>query len=251
MSDSFVLCYHALSPTWPAPLSVTPEDFERQLSWLAKRRFAAVTFRELVESQARARTIAITFDDAFASVLALAEPILSSLGLPATVFAPTSFMSQRQHLRWPGIDQWESTPHAHELEGMSWDELGILIERGWEVGSHTHTHARLTQLDDDALEKELAQSREEAKAALGVPCTSIAYPYGDVDQRVAVAAQAGGYLAGADLSRRLERLGPFRWPRIGIYHADTFDRFRLKASRPMRLLRASRYWPDRGPGRAQ
>ena len=46
-----------------------------------------------------AKTLAVTFDDGFASVLERAEPILSSLGLVATVFAPTSFMSEPQHLR--------------------------------------------------------------------------------------------------------------------------------------------------------
>jgi hypothetical protein len=76
-----------------------------------------------------------------------------------------------------------------------------------------------------------------------VECTSVAYPYVDVDERVAAAAQAAGYEAGAALSSRLSALGPLRWPRVGIYHGDTQRRFRLKASRPMRLMRASALWP--------
>jgi peptidoglycan/xylan/chitin deacetylase (PgdA/CDA1 family) len=235
-----------VSPTWTAPLSVTPDALERQLDWLACNGFRALTFRDVVGWRQPGRTVAVTFDDAFASVLTIAQPILASLGMPATVFAPTSFMSSRQQLGWPGIDHWASTPHAAELEGMSWEDLGVLSEQGWEIGSHTRTHPHLTRLDEDALHEELLRSREEATSALGVPCTSIAYPYGDVDARVASAARAAGYLAGGCLSSRLTPHGHLLWPRVGIYHVDTFARFRVKSSRAMRLLRASRLWPASG-----
>jgi peptidoglycan/xylan/chitin deacetylase (PgdA/CDA1 family) len=244
VSDSFVLCYHAVSPTWAAALSITPESLERQLSWLVRRGWRGTTFSKAVLDPPAGRTVAVTFDDAFASVLGLAHPILSSLGLRATVFAPTAFMSARAPLSWSGIEQWAGTPSAPELESMSWNELAALSDDGWEIGSHTHTHPHLTQLDDESLHRELAESREAVARHLDRPCTSIAYPYGDVNERVVAATRAAGYDAGAALSSRLTALGPLRWPRVGIYHGDTWSRFRLKGSRPMRLLRASPLWPS-------
>ena len=64
-----------------------------------------------------------------------------------------------------------------------------LAEAGWELGSHTHTHARLPDLDDHALAMELRESREQFVQRTGVPATSIAYPYGAVDGRVVAGAR--------------------------------------------------------------
>ena len=88
-------------------------------------------------------------------------------------------------MSWPGIDHWAGGPHEHELEPMSWEELGRLAAAGWEVGSHTRSHPLLTQVaDDDSLAGELAQSKAVIESRLDRPCESIAYPYGDHDDRV-------------------------------------------------------------------
>jgi peptidoglycan/xylan/chitin deacetylase (PgdA/CDA1 family) len=242
--DVMVLCYHAISPTWKAALSVTPEALQRQLSWLTGRGWEGATFRQAVLAPSSNKTVAVTFDDAYASVLELAHPILSSLGLPATVFVPTSFPSSGGRLHWPGIAQWAQTPDAAELECLSWADLSQLVRDGWEVGSHTRTHPYLPSLDESALRTELVESRREVSEQLGSECTSIAYPFGGVDHQVAEAAAAAGYTVGASMSSHLARLGPLRWPRLGVYQIDRFGRFRLKTTRTMRWLRASRVWPQ-------
>jgi len=243
MTDVLVLCYHAISPTWDAELSLLPEQFEYQVEHLLRRGWRATTFADAVLAPPAKRTLAITFDDAFASIGRYATPVLARLGAPATVFVPTAFPGADGPLSWPGIEHWLATPHAAELAPMTWSELEELADRGWEIGSHTRTHPRMTELDDARLTSELADSRDECTRAVGRPCRTIAYPYGDVDPRVADAARAVGYDAGASMSSRLDALGPYRHPRVGIYHADDRSRFLLKASRQLRLLRASRVWP--------
>jgi peptidoglycan/xylan/chitin deacetylase (PgdA/CDA1 family) len=243
MTGPLVLCYHALSPTWEAELSIAPDVFERQVEWLLRRGWHPATFTQAVLGPPRRKTLAITFDDAFASVKRYAAPVLERHGAPATVFAPTAFMSGDRPLSWEGIDQWRDSGDAGELEAMSWTELAALAERGWEIGSHTRTHPKLTQLSEPELTDELRGSRQQCSEALGFECTTIAYPYGDVDARVAQAAERAGYLAGAALSSHLTRLGPHRQPRVGIYSVDVGWRFRLKASSATRALRASPLWP--------
>lgn len=244
MSDVLVLCYHAVSPTWKAALSVTPDALEAQLTALVRAGWRGATFRDAVTRPPSHRTLVITFDDAFLSVRERAYPVLASLGLPATVFAPTAFMAcERQRLRWPGIDVWANTPDAAELVGMNWEDLQFLAVQGWEVGSHTRTHPHLTHLDDGALRAELEDSREECAANVGRACETLAYPYGDVDPRVAGAAAAAGYTAAAALSSSLRPDGLHRWPRVGIYHDDHRWRFRLKVDRTVRRMRSSRIWP--------
>jgi peptidoglycan/xylan/chitin deacetylase (PgdA/CDA1 family) len=240
--DVMVLCYHAVSPTWEASLSVTPEHLERQLTSLVIAGWHGVTFRDAVLGRVQGRALVISFDDAFASVYRLAFPILASLGLVGTVFAPSAFMPDGAPLSWPGVDHWLSGPHAPEMAAMTWSQLGELQVAGWEVGSHTATHPHLTTLPDDALEAELNDSRRAIVAALG-SCDTIAYPYGDVDARVAAAAQHCGYSAGAALAGALTDRGPYLWPRIGVYHVDSAWRFALKTSPVLRRARATSWWP--------
>ena len=127
---------------------------------------------------------------------------------------------------------------------MSWDNLGALADRGWEIGSHTRT-IHVVAVDAESLALELAGSREELADNLGRTATVIAYPYGDVDARVAQRAADARYRAGAALSSQLKRLGPYRHPRVGIYHEDSWWRFQLKTNRGMRALRASPLWAPR------
>jgi len=243
VGDRLVLCYHAVSERWRATLAVHPRQLEEQLRGLARRGYRARTFSEALAAPAGGRELAVTFDDAYRSVFELAFPIMSTLGMPATVFVPTALVGSGAPMSWPGIDQWLDGPYASQLTGMSWAQLAALADAGWEVGSHTRSHARLPELDDDALAQELRGSREECEARLGRPCRALAYPYGAVDARVVAAAHEAGYRFAAALPARLGGEQRLRWSRVGVYPRDGLLRFRVKVSPSVRRLRASRAWP--------
>lgn len=236
-AEVLVLCYHAISASWPCSLAVPPERLRRQLATLLDDGWVAVTFTEAVLAPPAKRTLAVTFDDACLSVLERALPVLHPLGVPATVFAPTAFMERRQPLSWPGVERWLGGEHAHELTSMDWDDLGELAALGWEIGSHTRTHPRLTDVDGRRLREELIASRAACTARLGAACHSIAYPYGAGDQRVASAARAAGYRCGATLGVGDAGDPRLLVPRLGIYDIDGPWRFRLKLSLPSRRRR--------------
>ncbi len=238
--DVLILCYHALSPAWTADLSTTPARFERQISLLVKRGYRGMTFTEAVSSPQGGRVLVVTFDDAYRSVIELGRPILDRLGLPATVFAPTDFIGSEAPMRWAGVEDWLGGPDERELRPMSWAELQTLRSTGWEIGSHTGSHPRLTGIDDRALEDELVRSKAACERHLGAPCTSLAYPYGDVDARVVEATARWGYRAAAGLPNgRLGSRDALVWPRIGVYRLDDDHRFWLKVSPAVRRLRGS------------
>ncbi len=232
-----VLEYHAVSETWEADLAVTPAQLRRQLEWLVRHGYTGVTFSEAVLSASPGRTVVVTFDDAYLSVLELAYPILSSLGLPGTVFAVTDFAEDGRPLRWARRKAWRGEAFEQELRGMNWAQLAQLADAGWEIGSHTRTHPRLTQISDAALARELRESREACELALGRPCRSLAYPFGDTDARVVAQVAEAGYEAAA--IEVLAPLEPLLWPRVGIYRPDSMGRFRLKVSPSLRRLRTA------------
>ena len=219
---------------------------DRQLGMLARRGYAGLPAREALAGAGpgRGRTVIITFDDAYRSVLELAKPILDRHGMRASVYVPTDWAGREEPMTWPGVDQWPGGPHEHELTCMTWDQLRGLEEAGWEVGSHTRSHPKLPQVEDDAaLADELEGSRLVCEEELGRPCESIAYPYGAYDERVVEAAGRAGYRFGLTLPKVLHEPRDLAWPRLGIYHVDRGWRWRLKVARPVRALRASPVWP--------
>lgn len=256
-SDVLCLCYHAISARWPSPLAVSPDALHDQVAGLMAAGYRSVTLTQaLTDGGGRERLLAITFDDAYASVLQRGMPVLSSLGAVGTVFVPTAFAGRPAPMRWAGIEQWTASPHAAELVPCTWDALRRAQADGWEVGSHTRTHARLTTLTDPDLEEELAGSLAACRQQLGRQDVTIAYPYGAVDRRVAATARDVGYLAGVALSPRLvpwphasDTVATMSCPRIGVYPADTPRRFALKTSRTLRRLRASGAGPAVERGR--
>jgi peptidoglycan/xylan/chitin deacetylase (PgdA/CDA1 family) len=240
---SVALCYHGVSEDWPAALSVTPAQLEEHVAFLAGKGYRGVTLADAVATP-HERTVAITFDDAYTSVLEHAFPILSRAGFRASVFAPTGFIGSREPMSWDGVDQWLDTAHRDELLPLSWEQLGALAEAGWEVGSHTRSHPRLPEIGGEELDRELGDSRREIEDRLGRPCRSLAYPYGARDERVIEAARTAGYEIAASLGqgRLPPPTNPLDWPRLFVNHSDDGRRFRLKLSPAMRRLMASRAW---------
>jgi len=236
MSDVLVLCYHAVSDRWASDLAVSRACLERQVGQLVARGYRGATFTQAIVRPSHAKSLVVTFDDAFASTL-LAAPILARLGVPGTVFVPTAFVDKPGPMRWPGIEHWADGGHGNELTCMTWDQLADLAREGWEVGSHTASHPELPSLPDRELAEELTESRAAIEDRLGRPCESIAYPYGLYDERVSAAAEAAGYVTGGTLTRLPHRAEPLAWPRVGAYETRPWL-FRVKTSPVLRRVAA-------------
>jgi peptidoglycan/xylan/chitin deacetylase (PgdA/CDA1 family) len=241
-SDALTLCYHAVSEDWKADLAIAPGRLEEHLTFLRDRGYASAPFEDVALGRTTGKAMAVTFDDAFVSVLELALPIFTRLGLTGTVFVPTDYPDSGRAMAWRGLDRWVGTPHEHELACMSWDGLRELRDRGWEIASHTASHPVLTELSDDALAEELAGSRAVCAEQMGGACAALAYPYGDHDARVVRATEAAGYAAAGTLSGRFVRDAPLQAPRVGVYEFDDRRRFGLKVSPLTRRVRSSRAW---------
>ena len=241
------LAYHAVDPHWPGSpglgLSVPPDVFAAQLHDLARRGYRGVTFSEAVLGDHPDHIVSITFDDAYCSVLEYALPPLRALGWPATVFAPTANVASGRPMTWLGEG------YAERKRPLTWAELSVLAAEGWEIGSHGRTHRLLSSLDDAELEDELAGSRADIADHLG-SCTSIAYPWGEVTDRVVEAARRAGYATGSGLWGRVVYDDPLRVPRQAISAFDGQRRMALKTSRLYWALRSSGLWDalDRARG---
>ena len=237
MARTAALAYHAVTDEWPNPLAVSIACFRAQLHRLADRGLRGVTLADVARNAHRDE-IGVTFDDGFASVATAAKPILDELGWKATVFVVTDFVGSAEPMLWLGGSKAD---HAGERVPLRWDELHALAAAGWEIGSHGRTHRLLSTLGERDLAHELRTSKE-ALEGHGFECTSISYPYGELDDRVIDAAARVGYTVGSGLAGRFRQTDPMCIPRVAVSGADGRLRFALKTSPFFLAARRTAAW---------
>ena len=237
MGDTLILAYHAVSDTWPADLSVSTDDLEQQLTRLVRAGYRGATLTDAMEQPQEGKRVVVTFDDAFLSVLERAYPVLASLGLPGVVFVPTDWPDQAGPMSWPGTSHWVGTEHEPEMRCLTWQQLSELADSGWEIGSHTCSHPHLTTLGEAALRRELQTSRTVIEDRLGRPCRTLAYPYGDHDERVVEATEAAGYRWACALPAQAMASHRLRVQRVGVFRDESWLRHRAKVSPIVRRAR--------------
>lgn len=175
---ALILTYHAVE-AGPSPLCVSPELFRAQLQALREGGAHALTISQLVAAieagSVPPRTVAITFDDGFVSVVREAAPLLVEHDLRATVFCVAGHLGGAND--WP--TQRPGSPQR-ALAGAS--DLAELARTGFEIGSHGFEHAPLGAAMDVSLERELRSSKELLQDALQSRVSSFAYPYGSIPE---------------------------------------------------------------------
>lgn len=83
-----------------------------------------------------------------------------------------------------------------EDAGLRADDVAALAADGFEIGFHTRRHYPLPGLTAAGLDAAMAEGLAELEEAAGGRLTTIAYPHGRADGRVAAAARAAGFGAG-------------------------------------------------------
>ncbi|HUI78269.1 MAG TPA: polysaccharide deacetylase family protein [Bryobacteraceae bacterium] len=128
---------------------------------------------------------------------------------------------------------------------LNWDEAREMIALGMAIGSHSHSHAVLTQLDPKHQKHDLSQSRSLLKEHLNIEADVLAYPVGapssisdeaqqsvrEVGYRAAFSSYGGTNLPGVTQ--------PYDIKRVGVCRQST-TRFQVRSG----ICRITgRYWP--------
>ncbi len=141
----------------------------------------------------------LSFDDGLRNICTNATPVLSDMGVPALFFVASAIVGADWHAAKRYCLDKLDLPAPVEV--ATWDDLAEAASSGVvEIGSHTRTHARFSELSDDPerLADEIAGSKEEIEGRLGTACRYIAWPFGarrDADEASLQAAGKAGYKA--------------------------------------------------------
>lgn len=220
-----ILMYHGIGARGePASRYVVPvERFRWQMRWLRRRSYNVLGLDELLQARAEFRlpppkSVVITIDDGYLDNLTLARPILEELGLPATVFLVSAGGS---------ANEWSTSDGVAGRPLMSLEDAREALGGTLTFGAHTRTHPRLTRVSPDEAHIEIAGSKEDLEAALGVPVTTFAYPYGDLSADVREAVVAVGFAGACSTlpGRNRPSEDGFALRRIEIRGTDSRARF--------------------------
>lgn len=221
-----VLAYHRVSED-PTSLCVKLDAFNKQLSFLSRRRFRNLSLNEYLNRLSEGKKILvgkyviITFDDGWSDNYITAFPILQKYGFVATIFLTVAYIGERK-------------------DYLSWDQVMEMKRAGFDFGSHTLTHPHLTKIPIAKARQEIMESKELLESHLGEEIKTFCYPYGEYDQDIIEVVKEAGY-QGAVVTPPSGRCEDsiYTIRRVGLYSSDTMLSFRVKTSRLPRAIASS------------
>ncbi len=178
--NAAVLTYHSIGYD-KGLLSVSPENFEKQMRYFKEANYRVITLDELVKGIESGRrfpqkTVVITFDDGFKDNFIFAYPVLRKYGFPATIFLVTD---------WIGEDK----------EYLNWEEVIEMSKNNISFGGHTKSHAYLPAIvNKDALWNEISGCKEVVEEHTGlIGPIYFCYPRGGFTEEVQMLVKEAGY----------------------------------------------------------
>lgn len=223
MKSRPVLMYHAVDTLAdPMSVQVSPARLRRQLEVLRRLGLRGTSMRELLAAPRPRRLVGLTFDDGYADFATTAVPILDEFGFTATVFVVAG--------RSGGSNEWDPPPRRAL---MSAEQVRHVHAAGHEVGSHSMTHARLTESTPHELAEEVRASRSRLEDLIEAPVPGFCYPYGAVSPAaLAAVREVYDYACAIKHPRPVDR---WALPRFHVGEEDGTVRFLAKLGlRPVR-----------------
>lgn len=168
-------------------LAVSPDVFYMHMMYLKENKFNVIGLLDLVKIIQKSKiipkkSIVITFDDGYKSILTNALPILKEFGLSSVCFVNIYFIEKKvpKHLYWT---HWPT---------LNWEDIKTLSE-DVQIGSHGLTHRKLTSLNHEDLLNEIGRSKELLEAKLKEEVNAFSYPHGAFNSKVKKVLRECGY----------------------------------------------------------
>lgn len=192
-----VLMFHRIVPDdmriRGAQICLPVSMLRQKLKFLERHGFTAITLRDYqlyVKGKLflPARPIILTFDDGYLDTFELAFPLLQEFGMKGVVFV---LGDRNAH-----TNVWDSADVSPRARLMGDKEILALHRAGFEIGSHTLTHADLTTLSREQAWEEISRSRQLLEILLNDAVRAMAYPFGRLTPSLKAMVREAGYSFG-------------------------------------------------------
>jgi peptidoglycan/xylan/chitin deacetylase (PgdA/CDA1 family) len=226
-----ILMYHQIDEPPPRGtalrgLIVAPSSFAWQMRMLRLMGYRGLSIRDLepyLHGEQQGKVAGITFDDGYQNNLIHALPSLQANGFTATCYGVSSMVG--------GTNAWDAgkvaeKPLMTQQDWLAWHGAGM------DVGSHTQTHANLTELPDDAARQQIVKSKDELQQVLGAEVRHFCYPYGWFKPKHEDMVRDAGYVTATSTRRGRAQSGdnPYALNRIMVARATHPLQFFMKVA---------------------
>ncbi|MCZ7559959.1 MAG: polysaccharide deacetylase family protein [Burkholderiaceae bacterium] len=225
-----VLMYHVIdTPATEAERQwcCEPWRFGEQMRWLRDSGHVPVGMDTVAawldgRGELPRNAVCVTFDDGTRCLRETALPILREFDVPATAYVVAGLLGADND--WLRADGWSRRALLDAAD------LRALRDSGVTLGSHSLTHADLSRVDDDAIRREVADSRTRLEDTLGAAVDHFAYPFGRLRRHAYDAVREAGYRTAVTVADGAVRRGddPLLLSRVEVYHWDDLERFGRK-----------------------
>jgi peptidoglycan/xylan/chitin deacetylase (PgdA/CDA1 family) len=166
-------------------LYVTSKLFAQQMAELKAEGFETDMFGAMRSGHPRANRVFLTFDDGFADVFENALPVLRQHRFRSIQFLVVDLLGK--------TSAWQAS--SGEVPGLLMDKTQVKdwLAAGQEIGSHTSTHPRLTQVPLHQAREEISGSKKKLEDTFGIAVEHFCYPYGDWNPAVRDIVAEVGY----------------------------------------------------------
>ena len=224
-----ILMYHQIDepPTRGTTLRglvVSPSSFAWQMKLLKLMGYKGLSMRDLepyLIGEKYEKVVGITFDDGYRNNLEYALPVLQKQGFTATCYGVSGQIG--------GTNFWDHGLVA-EKPLMSLRDWQCWRDAGMDIGSHTLTHAKLTELSIEKARAEITDSKKELEQSIGCEVRHFCYPYGGHSTEHQQMARESGYITSTTTRRGRVNRGDdlFTLRRIMVARATNPLQFVLK-----------------------
>jgi peptidoglycan/xylan/chitin deacetylase (PgdA/CDA1 family) len=215
-----ILMYHYISEPPPGSdtirydLSVTPQNFKKQLRYLKEQGYESITLNDLalyltVGKPLPPRPVILTFDDGYADAYTHAFPLLQRFGFTGTFFLISARLD------------------ANDPDFLSWDQVEEMHAAGMKFEPHSYDHSDMRNRGLNFVVFQILAPKQAIEARTGETCRFFDYPSGRYDQLVIEVLRSANFWGGVLTEQGATHTAAdlFTLHRVRIHGGDDLDTF--------------------------
>jgi peptidoglycan/xylan/chitin deacetylase (PgdA/CDA1 family) len=215
-----ILMYHYISippkgsDRYRVDLSVSPHDFESELSYLSTNSYTSISLYDLYNYLATgarlpARPVVITFDDGYRDAYANAYPLLKKYHMTGTFFVVSDFIN------------------SGDSAYMTWEMVKEMAQAGMSIESHSRWHPDLRNRSNDFLIYQILGPIEAITAYTGKRPHFFCYPSGKYDAAVIRVLKSADTWAAVTTQQGVTHSfnDAMTWTRVRVRGSTTIQQF--------------------------
>jgi hypothetical protein len=179
-----IIMYHeVVDGEAPSQWQRNADDFRNDLQTLYDRGFRLCSVKDVVENnitvEAGYTPVSITFDDGLPKTFSLVDGSGGFEPAEGTAIAIMEEFCQSRPDFGRGATLFINNDPFRGA-GTVAERLNWLVDRGYDIGNHTYSHAHMSKLDKDGILSELGEIDALIRQSVpGYAPVGMAYPYGD------------------------------------------------------------------------